>query len=106
MEADTFVGTTDPQPDCDEAEGSFTLCPVHTGEYLQVLPCQPSGNPATQQARKKDLQQESITTVYIFPSSLQGCLMLGATVSPPHRAVSQTLHLVGFSPALPQQEIF
>lgn len=101
MEADTFVGTADPQPDCDKTEGSFTLCPVHMGEYLQVLPCQPSGHPATQQARKKDLQQESITTVYTFPSSAQRFLTLGATVSPLHGAVSQTLHLMGFSPALP-----
>lgn len=34
MEADTLVRTADPQPDCDEDKGSFTLRPVQMWEYL------------------------------------------------------------------------
>lgn len=66
------------------------------------------GNPqATQQAwKKKVLRLQSITTVYTFPSFMQRCLTLDATMSPLHRAASQTLHMVRFSPASPQQEIF
>lgn len=62
---------------------------------------------ATQEAwKKKVLWLQSIATVYTFPSFTQRCLTLDATMSPPHRAASQTLHVVGFSPVSPQQEVF
>lgn len=101
MEVDTYFGTTDTQPDCDKAEGLFTLCPMHMGEYLQVLPCQPSGNPATQLAWKINLQQGNIAVGYTFPCSVQRCLMLGATVSPLHRASKPTPVLGGLLSSTP-----
>lgn len=47
------------------------------------------------------MQHRNISMGYSFPGSAQRCLMLGATVSPLHGAVSQTLCLVNISPVLP-----
>jgi len=50
MRAGTSIGMADPPNQI--ATGLKAPSPS-TLEYLQVLPCQTSGNPATQQARKK-----------------------------------------------------
>lgn len=71
------------------------------GNICRSYPANPQATLQPNRLRKKDLQQENIATVYAFPSSMQRCLMMGATVALLHEAMSQTLCLVGFSPVLP-----